>query len=97
MVFARKSVYFLEQPNVPHVVYHEHLLPFQKNTISMSAYYFITSTGYNKRRDYFGMLCIILTTVDEKTILLGSELGTKFGCSGAPEFEVTCIVLHNNE
>ena len=58
---------------------------------------FITSIGYNKRRDYFGMLCIILTTVDEKTILLGSELGTKFGCSGAPEFEVTCIVLHNNE
>ena len=54
---------------------------------------FITSIGYNKRRDYFGMLCIMLTTVDEKTILLGSELGIKFGCSGAPEFEVTCVLF----
>ena len=43
---------------------------------------FITSIGYNKRRDYFGMLCITLTTVDEKTILLGSELGIKFCCRG---------------
>ena len=55
--------------------------------------FFITSIGYNKRRDYFEMLCIMLTTVDEKTILLGSELGIKFCCSGAAEFEVTCVLF----
>ena len=93
MVFARKSV-FPETTQRTTCCLSWTLASIPKKIPSLcQLIIFITSIGYNKRRDYFGMLCIMLTTVDEKTVLLGSELGIKFYCSGAAEFEVTCVLF----